>query len=56
VYPRGGKWEAGITWQGEHFHLGHYDDPVEAARARDRKAYTLHGECAFLNFPAGFRR
>jgi hypothetical protein len=56
VYPRAGKWEAGITWHGEHFYLGRYDDPVEAAKARDRKAYELHGPYAYLNFPEDFRR
>ncbi len=56
VYPRGGKWEAGITWHGRHFYLGRYDDPVEAARARDRKAYQLHGVHAYLNLPHEFRR
>ena len=56
VYPRGKRWEAGITWRGEHFYLGRYDDPVEAAKARDRKAYELHGPYAYLNFPEDFAR
>jgi hypothetical protein len=56
VYPRGKRWEAGIAWRGKHFYLGHYDDPVEAAQARDRKAYELHGEHAYLNFPQNFGR
>ena len=30
------------------------DDEVEAAKARDRKAYELHGEYAYLNFPEDF--
>lgn len=55
VYPRGQGYEAGITWHGEHFYLGHYDNPVEAAQARDRKAYELHGPYAYLNFPDDFR-
>ena len=29
---------------------------VEAAKARDRKAYALHGPYAYLNFPEDFRR
>jgi hypothetical protein len=56
VYPRGRKFEAGITWQGEHFYLGRYDDPVEAAKARDRKAYELHGKHAYLNILQDFQR
>jgi hypothetical protein len=56
AYPRGKRWEAGITWRGKHYYLGNFDDPVEAAKARDRKAYELHGEYAYLNFPDEFRR
>jgi len=56
VYPRGGKWEAGITWRGKHYYLGRYDDPIAAAKARDRKAYALHGPYAYLNFPEDFPR
>lgn len=51
VYPRDGNYEAGITWRGKHYYLGRFDDPVEAAKARDRKAYELHGPYAYLNFP-----
>jgi hypothetical protein len=50
------KWVAGIHWQGKHLHLGTFDDPVEAAKARDRKAYELHGPYAYLNFPGDFGR
>jgi hypothetical protein len=35
---------------------GRRDDEVEAAKARDRKAYELHGEYAYLNFPEDFER
>jgi hypothetical protein len=48
------KWAAGIQCRGEHFFLGLFDDEVEAAKARDRKAYELHGEYAYLNFPEDF--
>lgn len=51
VWRQGNKWEAGIHWRGKRYYLGRYDDPVEAARVRDRKAYELHGKLAFLNFP-----
>jgi len=36
-------WDSGIP-----------DDEVEAAKARDRKAYELHGEFAYLNFPEDY--
>ena len=48
------KWEAGITCRGIYHYMGRFDDPVEAARARDRKAYELHGPHAYLNFPEDF--
>ena len=32
-------------------YLGLFDDEAEAAKARDRKAYELAGEFAYLNFP-----
>jgi len=56
VYPKGNKWRASITCRGEFYYLGLFDDPVEAAKARDRKAYALHGPYAYLNFPEDFRR
>ena len=55
VYPKGNKWRASITCRGEFYYLGLYDDPVAAAKARDRKAYELHGPYAYLNFPEDFR-
>lgn len=55
VYPKGNKWRAGITYRGVYYYLGLFDDPVEAAKARDRKAYELHGPYAYLNFPEDFR-
>ena len=54
VYPRGDHWEAGITSRGKHYYLGRFDDPVAAAKARDRKAWELHGEFAYLNFPEDY--
>ena len=50
-----GKWQAHIMAHGKHYYLGVYDDEIEAAKARDRKAYELHGEFAYLNFPEDFR-
>jgi len=66
VGPRGGasgfvgvhrfrdKWAARVSHRGKMYHLGTYDDPVEAAKVRDRKAYGLFGEYAYLNFPEDF--
>jgi hypothetical protein len=52
---RNRKWQAHIMAHGKHYYLGLFDDEVEAAKARDRKAYELHGEFAYLNFPGDFR-
>ena len=56
VYPCGKRWMAKIVCRGKRFYLGRFDDPVEAAKARDRKAYELHGEHAYLNFPEEIKR
>jgi hypothetical protein len=56
VHRSGNKWVAEITYRGVYYYLGLYDDPVEAAKARDRKAYELHGAHAYLNFPRDVRR
>jgi hypothetical protein len=50
----GRKWEAEINLQGKRYYLGRYEDPAEAARVRDRKAYELHGPYAYLNFPEAY--
>jgi len=54
VHRHGDKWQAGITCRGKHYYLGLFDDEVEAAKARDRKAYELHGQFAYLNFPEDY--
>jgi hypothetical protein len=54
VYRRGDRWEARIACRGKVYYLGLFDDEVEAAKARDRKAYELYGEFAYLNFPEDF--
>jgi hypothetical protein len=51
VYPDRDKWCAMIKHEGKTFYLGAFDDQVEAAKARDRTAYELQGEYAYLNFP-----
>jgi hypothetical protein len=45
------KWAATICFRAVRYYLGLFEDEVEAARARDRKAIELHGEFAWLNFP-----
>lgn len=49
VYRFRDKWVAHVVCRAKHYY-------VEAARARDRKAYELHGEYAYLNFPEDFKR
>ncbi|MDI9433494.1 MAG: hypothetical protein QM570_17405 [Planctomycetota bacterium] len=51
VFPRGDKWQAAVQHNGKPMYLGLFDEEVEAARARDRKAFELAGEFAVLNFP-----
>jgi hypothetical protein len=50
----GSKWQAKIRHNGRQYYLGLYDDEVEAAKARDRKALELLGESAYLNIPPGY--
>lgn len=47
----GKKWVARIQFAGKGRHLGSFATPEEAARAYDRRARTLYGEYAALNFP-----
>jgi len=56
VYRHKDKWVAEIRSHGRYYYLGLFDDEVEAAKARDRKAYELLGEYAYLNFPEDSRR
>ncbi|NLZ07113.1 MAG: hypothetical protein GXY19_18240 [Phycisphaerae bacterium] len=56
VSPRGDKWIALVGYKGETIYVGLFDDEVEAAKARDRKAYELAGEFAYLNFPDEIQR
>jgi hypothetical protein len=48
---RSGKYTAGIGYKYDHLWIGDFDDPVEAARARDLVARALQGEHAWLNLP-----
>ncbi len=51
VYPRGKRWYAVFKHKGKTYYLGTFDSEIEAAEARDRKAYALEGEFAYLNRP-----
>ncbi len=51
VVPYKGKWLARVSTQGRRHQVGTFDDEVEAAKARDRKAVELFGQFARLNFP-----
>ncbi|MHC4521068.1 MAG: HNH endonuclease [Planctomycetota bacterium] len=56
VSPQGDKWMAAIGYNGATIYVGLFDDEVEAARARDRKAYELASDFAYLNFPDEIER
>lgn len=50
-YRRYRKWVASVRVGGISKTLGYFDDPIDAAKARDLAALELHGEFAALNFP-----
>jgi hypothetical protein len=51
VYPYGKKWQARVHQGKKIIYREVFDDKVEAAKARDRKAYELFGPFIYLNFP-----
>ena len=48
------KYKATVGHKNKAIVVGLFDDPIEAAKARDRVARELHGEFAYLNFPDEF--
>lgn len=50
VFRRDERWAAYIKHNKRRYYLGAYSDPVDAARAYDRKARELHGDFAKTNF------
>ena len=44
------KWISKINKNKNRYYLGHFDCPIEAAKAYDKKAIELYGEYANLNF------
>jgi len=49
------SWEVKVFYKGKEYYLGLFDDEVEAAKVRDRKAYELAGPFVYLNFPEDFK-
>ena len=47
-----GKYRACISINGTQKHIGHFDCPLEAARAYDQAAISHYGEFANVNFSA----
>jgi hypothetical protein len=45
------KWAAAISCNNKTYHLGYFQDEIEAAKAYDKAARIYHGEFAALNFP-----
>jgi len=45
------KWAAAIRCNNRTYHLGYFDNEIDAARAYDRAPRKYHGEFAALNFP-----
>ena len=45
------KWQVRIKYDQRSYHLGYFEDEIEAAKTYDKKAIELFGEFAYLNFP-----
>lgn len=44
-------WRATAKKHGRQVRLGHFENPIEAAKIRDEAAKVLYGQFAYLNFP-----
>ncbi len=44
-------WQASFWFDGKQRHLGYFAEEEDAARAYDVRAYEVHGEYAYQNFP-----
>ncbi|CAB4124867.1 HNH nuclease [uncultured Caudovirales phage] len=51
VSNHNGKYWARFSHEGKTHLLGHFEDPVKAAKAYDKKAKEVLGDAARLNFP-----
>ncbi len=53
IEQKANKWKSTVGYKSKKFHLGYFDNEIEAAIAYDKKAKELFGEYARLNFPTG---
>ena len=44
-------WQSYISLDRKITHLGYFTEEKDAARAYDEMAFSLYGDCAYLNFP-----
>ncbi len=51
IFRFGNRWSARLKVNGKSRHLGMFDTPEDAARARDATALEAFGKFAVLNFP-----
>lgn len=53
----GHRWRVRIVYNCHIYHLGYFDNEIEAAKIYDQKTKEVFGEFAYLNFrPALFER
>jgi hypothetical protein len=48
------RWKAYLYFDGETVIVGYFDEEIDAAHARDKKAIELAGDAFRLNFPRGY--